>query len=320
MQSLQVTPNGHCLQLADGTPFFWLGDTAWKLGRLSPEDVERYMRDRCRKGFNVVQMDAIGARPNYAGEMPFEGQGPPYAEVVLNERYWQHVDHILNMAQDHGIYVALLAWWGNADDDTLADPVSHNYQYGQALGARYKDVPNLVWVGAGEYHKPNMWTPPVSEQHLTHLTRLVEGIRSTDTGQHLTTMHPLSFLSSSEEFHDQPWLAFNMVQTHVYPSYIQPLLLGDWQRTPAKPTLSAEPWYEGEEKLYERKARIQRVEGERYNPRNGGWRYDNADHITPQPFATSVPSGKDAPDRYFRPPGEPADGSDWVLVLEHTVA
>jgi hypothetical protein len=43
---LQVSPNGHYLQLADGTPFFWLGDTAWKLGRLSPGDVERYVDNR----------------------------------------------------------------------------------------------------------------------------------------------------------------------------------------------------------------------------------------------------------------------------------
>ena len=265
MQPLQVTPNGHYLQRADGAPFFWLGDTAWKLGRLSPADVERYLANRASKGFNVVQMDAIGARPNYAGEMPFEGPGKPWPQAVLNERYWQHVDYILDAACKHGLYVALLAWWGNAADDTFCDPVGHNYRYGRALGTRYADRPNLIWVGAGEYHKPNMWTPPLSEQHLTHLTRLIDGIRDTDTGQHLIAMHPLSFLSSSEEFHNEPWLAFNMVQTHVYPSYIRHLILGDWQRTPAKPTLSSEPWYEGEEALYERRARIQRRAGDRYD-------------------------------------------------------
>lgn len=28
---LQVTKDGHYLQFADGTPFFWLGDTGWEL-------------------------------------------------------------------------------------------------------------------------------------------------------------------------------------------------------------------------------------------------------------------------------------------------
>ena len=57
MLTLQVSQNGHCLQLDDGTPFFWLGDTAWKLGRLSPNDVERYLRNRAGKGFNAGQTD-----------------------------------------------------------------------------------------------------------------------------------------------------------------------------------------------------------------------------------------------------------------------
>ena len=87
MQTVQVSPNSHYLQLANGTPFFWLGDTAWKLGRLSPEDVERYIQNRASKGFNVVQMDASGPKPNYAGEMPFAGSGPPYPDFKLTERY-----------------------------------------------------------------------------------------------------------------------------------------------------------------------------------------------------------------------------------------
>ncbi|MCH5376216.1 MAG: DUF4038 domain-containing protein, partial [Planctomycetes bacterium] len=41
---LKVSPDGHSLQYADGTPFFWLGDTAWALHQnLSREDVVRYL-------------------------------------------------------------------------------------------------------------------------------------------------------------------------------------------------------------------------------------------------------------------------------------
>jgi hypothetical protein len=166
-----------------------------------------------------------------------------------------------------------------------------------------------------------VWTPPVSQQHLTHLTRLIGGIREADTDGHLITMHPLSFPSSSKEFHAEPWLDFSMVQTHVYPPYIQHLLLGDWRRTPAKPTLSSEPWYEREEALYEKRARIRRAEADGqvnaswYNPRTGRWHKDGH-HENPQPFATAIPSGQGAPDHYYNPPGQPADGNDWVLVLE----
>jgi hypothetical protein len=229
----------------DGTPFFWLGDTAWKIARLTPEDVDRYMENRASKGFTVIQMNLSGANPNYAGEAPFLSSGPPWSSVRPNESYWRHVDYIIQRARKHGMYVAAFAWWGDAADNSFAQPELHNYQYGKALGARYADQPHIIWVGAGEYHKPNMWTPPVSEGHVSRLIRLVEGIRDGDTGHHLITMHPLSFLSSSEEFHDEEWLDFNMVQTHVHPDYIDHLLIDDWNRIPAKPTLNAEPWYEG---------------------------------------------------------------------------
>ena len=150
----------------------------------------------------------------------------------------------------------------------FAEPETHNYAFGRALGARYADQPHIVWVGAAEYHTPNMWRPPISEGHLTRLTRVVDGIRDGDSGKHLITMHPLSFLSSSEEFHEEDWLDFNMIQTHVYQHYIEPLVSGDWNRAPPKPTLNAEPWYEGEEKLYERRARIRRIDSEPYDT---GW-------------------------------------------------
>lgn len=454
--SLRVSDNGHYLEHADGTGFFWLGDTAWKLARLTPEDIDRYLENRASRGFNVIQMDVSGADPNYAGQAPFEGAGRPWSSVRLNEAYWQHIDTIVHKAREHGVYVAAIAWWGNAADSRFTQPETHNYQYGQALGARYADQPHIVWVGAAEYHKPDR-RPPISEGHLTRLTRLVEGIRDGDTGEHLMTMHPLSFLSSSEEFHDEAWLDFNMIQTHVYQHYIEHLVTGDWHRTPAKPTLNSEPWYEGEEKLYERRARIRRVEdkpydtgwiqryqaywsvffggfgytyghmnlwcmhpteaywetdhaemsrvpgvlvqsaldapgsadlchlrtlieskpmlsrvpdpslislntrgtdatlspnlrcatraddgtwafvystrgevvrvlmskladgranGFWYNPRNGQWHCDGADRAEKRAFETGIPSGTGAPDHHFDPPGDRADGNDWVLVIE----
>jgi hypothetical protein len=50
MQRLCVSTDGHYLVQEDGTPFFWLGDTAWKLARLKPEDVDRYLKDRAGSG------------------------------------------------------------------------------------------------------------------------------------------------------------------------------------------------------------------------------------------------------------------------------
>ena len=55
---------------ADGTPFFWLGDTWWKnlCKRMTWEGFQELAADRKEKGFNVIQ---IVAGP-YPDEGPFE--------------------------------------------------------------------------------------------------------------------------------------------------------------------------------------------------------------------------------------------------------
>lgn len=60
---LRVSSNGRFLQSEDGRPFFWLGDTAWLLfERLDREDALRYLENRQRKGFNLVQVMVIRSR------------------------------------------------------------------------------------------------------------------------------------------------------------------------------------------------------------------------------------------------------------------
>jgi hypothetical protein len=53
-----------------------------------------------------------------------------------------------------------------------------------------------------------------------------------------------------------------------------------------------------------------------YNPRTGRWRAGEAETEAKAPFAEGIPCGPGAPDRYFHPPDAPADGNDWVLLLD----
>ena len=56
LQPVRVSDNGHYFVKADGTPFFWLGDTAWSIfNHPKPEDVDIYLNDRAAKGFTVIQ-------------------------------------------------------------------------------------------------------------------------------------------------------------------------------------------------------------------------------------------------------------------------
>jgi hypothetical protein len=54
---LHVSANHHFLVKEDGTPFFWLGDTGWLLfSKLNREEAVKYLEDRRKKGFNVIQV------------------------------------------------------------------------------------------------------------------------------------------------------------------------------------------------------------------------------------------------------------------------
>lgn len=271
---LRVAANGHYLHHTDGTDFFWLGDTAWHLARLTPTDVERYLANRAAKDFNVIHLYAaqdpnppFGGK-NYAGAIAFAGEGPPFAQMTLNESYWQHIDFIVERAQAHGLYIAMAPAWGlNLDGSKrqyFTNPDQQNYAYGRLIGERYSSSPNLIWIAAAEYQTP--YTEPTPPAHLARVRRLVDGLLAGDSGDHLMTIHPLSRFTSADDFHHEPWLDFNMIQTHVYHDYIDSLVSGDWARTPAKPTLNAEGWYEAEEDLY-----ITRVGVRKTTPFDPGW-------------------------------------------------
>ena len=82
---LKVSENRRFLVHEDGRPFFYLGDTAWELfHRLNREEADRYLQDRARKGFTVIQavalaeLDGLGD-PNPYGHLPLLDNDPDAA-------------------------------------------------------------------------------------------------------------------------------------------------------------------------------------------------------------------------------------------------
>src|SRR5678815_3277822 len=54
LQKLRVSDNGRFLVREDGTPFFWLNDTAWYLPNVGDDDVLLYLSDRANKQFTSI--------------------------------------------------------------------------------------------------------------------------------------------------------------------------------------------------------------------------------------------------------------------------
>jgi len=107
---LKVSANQRFLVFDDGTPFFYLGDTAWELfHRLSKADAEKYLENSREKGFTVMQavvlaeIDGLNT-PNAEGEKPLIDNDP----LKPNEKYFQHVDWVVKKAAEKGIFIGML--------------------------------------------------------------------------------------------------------------------------------------------------------------------------------------------------------------------
>ena len=245
---LQVSDNHRFLVTESGQPFFWLGDTAWELfHRLNREEADAYLRNRAERKFNIVQavalaeLDGLNA-PNAYGERPLIDNDP----TRPNEAYFRHVDWIVKRANELGIYVGFLPTWGDKWNKAWgAGPEIFTPQnaevYGEWLGRRYRDA-GIVWILGGD--RP--LDPARADLQKEILRSMARGLRKGDGGTHLITYHPTGGASSSEHFHNEPWLDFNMRQNghtaEFTGRYDQTRV--DYDRLPTKPVLDGEPIYE----------------------------------------------------------------------------
>lgn len=239
---LRVSASGRHLQCVDGTPFFYLGDTAWELfHRLNREEATRYLEDRARKGFNVIQAVVLAeidglAVPNPYGALPLEDMDP----ARPNAEYFAHVDFVVERAGSLGLRVGLVPGWGKywkTGEENIFTP-ANAHAFGRFLGRRYRDRP-IIWILGGDQ---NVVT---SEERAT-IDSLAAGLREGDGGAHLITFHPRGPGQSSRQVHDAPWLDFHMSQSsHAARNHDTGLYAEhDLSLSPLRPTLDGEPRYE----------------------------------------------------------------------------
>jgi hypothetical protein len=244
---LKVSDNKRYLVHQDGTPFFYLACTAWELfHRLNREEAEIYLENRRQKGFTVIQavvlaeLDGLDT-PNPYSYKPLINKDP----TTPNDDYFKHVDYIVNKAQDKGIYIGMVPTWGDKVGPALWGQgpeglinTTNARIFGQFLGKRYKNSPNIIWILGGD--RPAKGYEAVWRE-------MVQGIKAGDEGRHLVTYHTLGGKSSSVWFHKEEWLDFNMLQSSHHardlPNY--KLVSRDYKKSPTKPTLDSEPRYEG---------------------------------------------------------------------------
>ncbi len=248
---LRVSENKRFIVHEDGTPFFYLGDTAWELfHRLNREEADKYLENRAAKGFTVIQAVAIAEvdghnAANSYGHVPLIDLDParPALKDGPHNDYWDHVDSIVDKANSLGLYIGFLPTWGRYWHDAVKDGkplfTPENAEvYGRWLGSRYKDK-NLIWILGGD-------RPVENDAQRAILVAMARGLKKGDGGAHLMTFHPPGGNGSSTWFHNDEWLDFNMRQNGHVAEFTgrYDKTREDYDRTPVKPVLDGEPIYE----------------------------------------------------------------------------
>ncbi len=249
---LKVSEDRRFLVQEDGKPFFWLGDTAWELfHRTTHEEAKRYLENRAKLGFTVIQAVAIAELdghtvPNSYGHLPLIDLDPtrPAVKDGPNNDYWDHVDHVVDLANSKGLTIGLLPTWGRYWHDKVRDgkPLFNKANaaiYGEWLGNRYKDR-GIVWILGGDRGFDNDAQKEV-------IRAMAQGLRKGDGGSHLISFHPTGGAGSAGFFHGEDWLDFNMRQNghNVDFTGCYSHTREDYDRSPPKPIVDAEPLYEG---------------------------------------------------------------------------
>jgi len=246
---LRVSTNGRHFVYADGTPFFWLGDTHWQMpdrervdacnhpehaGGICPHggQFQHLLADRIARGFNVYQTYPNATSAHWWAE-PFNRIDP--------ERFRAVFDVQMDQLADAGIVIALGC--GHFNNSTRI-PKADLCRFARYLVARYGAHP-VVWItcqemnapvdlGGKESNRPAAWKA-VAEQ-----------IARDDGYCHPHSAHQWVYDVDVEPLGQEPWHAWFALQGGHRNSGLTPQARyrGYYDYSPTQPVLETEAMYE----------------------------------------------------------------------------
>lgn len=180
-------------------PFFWLGDTAWLIfTNTNEQEAEMYIKNRSEKGFNVIQAVLVYA----TDDMEDINKMPVKKCDVHSEKYWEYCDKVIDMAEEQGVYMALLPAWGSLVKRGILNCENAEI-YGSFLAERYGKRKNIIWLLGGD----------IKAEGYEDVYNKMGRILKEKAPDQLIGFHPFGRCSSSMWFGDAKWLDFNMFQS-----------------------------------------------------------------------------------------------------------
>ena len=261
---VKISKNQRHFTDARGRPFFYQACTGWELlSKLTREETEVYLKNRSEKGFNTIQVFLL---PWVVDDVNRYGESPFHDKKFFtdpNDKYFEHVDWVLNKASEYGIQLNInLFWLGEWKSYTT---VENARIYGNYVIKRFLHHKNIQWFIGGDINPGDKMDAQKA---------LAETIRTIDK-KHLLSYHGGRYsdgtsTSSSALFHREPWHDFNMAYCYD-PSHSPRLdpyapvqFIHAYNLKPVKPIILGETFYEYI--IYNFKDTIENLYAIRMNP------------------------------------------------------
>ena len=241
---LKVSANHRYLVDQNNMPFLMVGDSPHSLiANLSQAEAATYMADRRKFGINTLLIELLCNFPDVCQKdgSTIDGISPFIVSGDLstpNPAYFRRVDEMISAAAANGMVVLLdpieTSGWLEA---LRSNGPTKAFAYGQYLGTRYKDLPNIIWMHGNDFQT---WRNATDDALAQAVAR---GIRSAD-GNHLHTVALNYFTSGSLD--DPSWaplIELDAAYTY-FPTYAQVLI--EYNRANFKPVFMVEANYEFE--------------------------------------------------------------------------
>lgn len=234
------------LRHADGTPFLWIGCTAWNgLLKSTDQEWDTYLKHRVEHHYSVIQCVATqwrGADMNSHLQVAFTGQKP----IQINPAFFQHLDQKISKINQYGLVAALVLLWALPYGE--GRELSPGFQLGQVeaillakyIVARY-GAHHVVWLPGGD----GLYTH-IYEQRWKNIGRALFG----EEHPGVVALHPMGRSWVGDTYADEDWVDVIGYQSghSSTKSTVEYITRGPavqkWDQLPPRPIINMEPCYE----------------------------------------------------------------------------
>lgn len=242
---------------SDGAPFLWIADTNWCCWRQSNSSYTSYLATRVAQKFSVIQAFVYVSnsywpdysRKSYDGSYPFNGGNP----LSWNMNYWNILKARAQETSDSGLFFCLMCGCpGRSEEDWKLYGTTDAYNWGYMLGAHFRGIPGMMFGLTLDRHADysDHWG-------IAEFRAEAEGIAdgwngaaqnfngSADYSTVFITLHPNGDSRSTGAYwNTEPSNYMNAHQEWGRPDNIYGVAIGDYNRSPNRPSAMVEGIYE----------------------------------------------------------------------------